>query len=367
MKFIRLIPFIFLLSDACIERYDLPAIPSAPKLVVDGLITDQPGQTYVRLFRSLDVNTNANKTEPVTGARIAIFDDAGKQELLTEESKGVYKAKNDDFQGQVGRKYHVIIRILEKEYASAPQELFPAGTISDVYYTIRTNSINANDISKPQHAVDIYLDADGEPGFQNLFRWRWSSIFEVKTFPELKTRRVGSRPTVEVPDPLPCSGFIPGGGGIIQVDVCTCCNCWVDETGDRTRISNNQVAENNSFRGVFVARLPIDTWRFNRKYMISVEQMSLSEEVYAFWQLVKSQQDGEGSLFQPNAIRVKGNIQSITHPEEEVLGVFAVSGVTSKELFIERNDIPFILYTDTVKTSCLEHFRGSTNVEPIFW
>jgi hypothetical protein len=368
MKFIHLIPFIFLLSDACIERYDLPATVSEPKLVVDGLITDQPGPATIRLYQSLNVNTNINQALPVTGAVITIYDDAGAQEMLTEISKGVYQTSGDDLQGHIGRKYHVTIRIQEREYVSEPQELQPAGIIRNIYHTIRQNSINHNDLTQPQHAMDIYLDADGEPGFPNLFRWRWSSIYEVKTFPELRTQWLG-RPPVEIPDPVPCSGYVAGNGpgGIRQNGPCTCCNCWVDEAGDRALISNNRFTENNSFRGVFVARLPIDQWRFNIKYMIRVEQLSVSEEVYAFWQLIKSQQDGEGSLFQPNAVTVKGNIRSTTDPEEKVLGVFAVSAVTTKELFIERKNISVIIYTDTVKASCQDYFRGSSNVKPIFW
>jgi hypothetical protein len=366
MKFIRLIPFIFLLSDACIDRYDLPETVSVPRLVVDGLITDQPGPATIRLYQSLDINTNVNQTLAVAGAAITIYDDAGNHELLTEVTKGVYQTSGTDLHGQIGRKYHVTIRLQEKEYTSQPQELLPAGTLGNISYTIRRNSINPNDLSKPQDAMDIYLDADGEPGFPNLFRWRWSSTHEVKTFPELRTRWVG-RPPVEVPDPVPCSGYVAGGGGLVRADICTCCNCWVEESGDRALISNNQFAENSVFRGVFVARIPIDQWRFNIKYMIRVEQLSVSEEVYAFWQLVKSQQDGEGSLFQPNAVRVKGNIYSTTHPEEEVLGIFAVSAVTSKELFIERKNIPFVLNADTVRGSCLGQFNGSSNIKPIFW
>jgi hypothetical protein len=64
---------------------------------------------------------------------------------------------------------------------------------------------------------------------------------------------------------------------------------------------------------------------------------------------------------------VKGNIYSTTHPEEEVLGIFAVSAVTGKELFIERKNIPFVLNADTVRGSCLGQFKGSSNIKPIFW
>jgi hypothetical protein len=368
MKFLRLFLILFLLSDACVDRYQLPEKLSGPRLVVDGMITDQPGPATIVLSESLDINTNVNKTSPIRGATVFIHDDAGNKELLQEVSAGVYKTSGVALKGVVGRKYHTTIRIAEKEYISDPQELFPAGTISDAYFTAEENVINDGDLTKPQDAVTILINAHGTSGYPNLFRWRWSSTYEVQTFPELRTKFEG-RPPVQVPDPIPCSGYVAGvgPGGIQKVDTCTCCFCWVDETSTRAMISDNQYAENDSFAGVHVAKLPIDPWRFSFKYLIRIEQLSVSEKVYDFWKLVKTQQEGEGSLFQPNAGKVKGNIRSLSDPEEEVLGIFSVSAITTKELAIERKQIPFAIQRDMVAASCTALFDGSTNIRPPNW
>lgn len=365
MKFLRLFLILFLLTDACVDRYHLPVKLTGPKLVVDGMITDQPGPATIVLSESLDINTNANKTSPVRGATVVIHDDAGNEEVLQEVSAGVYQTSGVALKGVVGRKYHTTIRIQEKEYVSDPQELLPAGAISDVYFTAEESVINDGDLTLPQDAVTIFMNARGTPGYSNLFRWRWSATYEVKTFPELKVRYDRFGP---VPDPPRCSGYIPGdGGGIEKIDTCTCCKCWVDESGNRALVSDNQFAENDSFKGVHVAKLPVDSWRFNIKYLIRVEQLSVSEEVYAFWKLVKAQQDGEGSLFQPNAIRVKGNIRSITDPEEEVLGIFSVSAITTRELSIVKDEIPFPMTREEVAASCSSLFKGSSNIKPPNW
>lgn len=368
MKLFRFIPIVFVLADGCIERYDLPNQISQPRLVVNGMITNLPGPYSVELFISNDLNTNLNKPTPVSRAVVKIVDDAGNEEVLTEKSVGIYETSPTGIRGEVGRKYHVIINIEERQYESEPQELLPAGEISDVQYDFQVGAINQNEPAKPQDVLNVYIDSKGVPGETNLFRWRWSSTHEVKTFPELRTREFG-RPPVVIPDPLPCSGYVPGPAGTIRkVDVCTCCNCWVPEYGQRAMVSNNQAVKADQFNAVYVAKVPVDHWRFSVRYYMKIEQFSLSQEAYDFWKLVQSQQEGEGSLFQPNSVKVKGNIYPTTS-EEEVLGFFGVSAVAQKEFFIDRREVPskVDIKNDTVKGSCLGQFTGSTNRKPVFW
>ena len=369
MKVVRLIPIVLLLSDACVDRYELPEQLAAPRLVVDGMITDQPGPYSVELFISTDLNTNLNNRVHVPNATVKIVDDLGNEEVLKEVNVGVYQSDVNGIRGTIGRKYHTVIYLDEKEYRSDPQELLPAGEISEVRYEFREGIMNQNDPGEPQDALDVRIDSRGVEGKKNLFRWRWSSIYRVKTFPELRTREAG-RPPVVLPDPLPCSGYIPGPyGTIVKVGVCTCCDCWVPEYGSRVTISKNTSVSDNAFKDVFLARVPVDHWRFSARYYMLVEQFSLSQEAYAFWNLIQSQQDGEGSLFQPNSVEVVGNVYNTSDATEKVLGLFAVSAVTRKEFFIDTREVPsqIEIKRDTVKGSCLGHFRGSSNQKPIFW
>lgn len=366
---IRLLPLLLLLSDACIDRYELPQQIMTPSLVVDGMITSMPGPYTIELSVASDLNTNLNSRVPVTRATIKIGDDLGNEETLKEVSPGVYQTSENGIRGTVGRKYYTVIRTEDKEYRSEPQEMLPPGAIDEIRHSFRADAINQNDPGEPQDVLDVRIDASGVEGYRNLFRWRWSSLHEVRTFPELRTREVG-RPPVKIPDPLQCSGYIPGPFQTIQkVDICTCCNCWVPEYGARATISKNNAVSNNSFNDVFIARVPVDHWRFTLRYFMRVEQFSLTEEAYEFWKLIQSQQEGEGSLFQPNAVQVKGNIYNTADAEEKVLGFFGVSAVTQKDFFIDIREVPseIEIKRDTVRGSCLGYFGGSSNKKPIFW
>lgn len=364
MKFVRLIILLLLFSDACVEPLDLKEYPSEPGLVVNGMITDKPGPYTVTLHMSSSADTDIDRQPVVSGAHITLYDDIGNQEELTETSSGTYQTAANGLRGTLGRSYHLRILVNEKEYVSKDSRMLPAGAIDEVYGEFAQNSINHDDISQPQDAIRIYLNSHGETGYPNLFRWRWSGIYQVHTYPELNTRLERD---VEVPDPLPCSGYINDEGVLRAVSPCECCDCWVSEAGDRILLSNNQFVENGVFRKELIHTFPVTSQRFFYKYRIVVEQLSVDEEIYDFWRLIEAQQSSGGNIFQPNTIRVKGNVTCVTDPKENVLGIFAACSITEKAYVIPRGLINKPLYPDSLIADCRQAYSPATNVRPPFW
>jgi hypothetical protein len=237
-------------------------------------------------------------------------------------------------------------------------------------FVLAENVINTSQLIGPHDAFRIFLDSKNSSGSPGLFRWRWSSIYEAKTFPELRRKALaGSDPPVFLYDPIPCSGYVPLDGGLsmIQLSECECCDCWVTEYSQNAMVSNNQNAKRPEFNNVQVAQVPVTWKKFQAKFYIKVEQLNLSEEVYEFWKNVQSQQDGTGSIFQPNVIQIKGNIRCVNDPEQEVAGIFSVAGSTTRDLFIKRSDFRKAMAADTLITDCRQEYPGSTNVKPPFW
>jgi hypothetical protein len=364
MRFIRFLPVLFFLSDSCIEPLEGENYDYEPKLVVDGLITDQPGPYSVNLYLSSATNGDLDRQSRVSDAIVTIFDDAGNSERLTETASGKYETAAKGIRGTIGRKYHVTITVDGKEYISEPQTMLPAGTITDLYGEFSEDAINKIDISLPSDIISVYLNSQGEEGLPNLYRWRWSAIYEVRTFPELRVRYTEFGP---VPDPVPCSGLVSEGPGLEPTGICTCCHCWVDEFGHNALVSNNDFVSDINFNNVLLARIPVTGVRFMYRYYFKVEQMSVDENVYAFWKLIQAQQNSTADLFQPNSIRISGNIRSLSDPDEDVLGIFAVSAVVEKSFFIPRSLIKVPLAVDTITDDCRAIYVGSTNVKPPFW
>lgn len=367
MRFVKLLPILILLLDSCIEKLEVPVIYNTPGLVVDGLLTDDPGPHTIKLLITSPVNEDLDEIQYEGGASVRIVNDSGNVESLTETDKGIYTTRSD-FKGEVGRKYQLsIITKDDRTYQSDLIEMLPAGEIVNISYEYKSNVINALDLTKPQNAVDIYLDGSGVTGYPNLLRWRWKGIYQVITYPE---KRVRATEGGLVPDPIPCSGFDyrPAAGGLVQIYDCECCDCWPTEYSSSANVSEDTSPGNTSFNRIFLARVPVDMWRFYTKYYFEAEQLSVSDEVHRFWELVESQQASTGDLFQPNVVQIKGNIKSLTDPSEEVFGVFSVSAVSRKSIFITRNEIPgAYVKVDTIIADCRAYFENSVNQKPPFW
>lgn len=354
-----------ILADGCIDRYEIPEKIVVPRLVVDGMITNRPGPYTVELFTAYDINTFINKPHPVSKATVQISDDAGTIETLTEVTPGMYMTATDGIQGVIGRSYQLSITTEAGNYISEPQLLTGGGDLLDLRYEFDQFSISTSG-GEAVPAVNFFIDAQGRPGEQNFFRWRWSSVYQTINNPELKTKIVG-KPPVEVANPPVCSGYKPGGGiNIDRFDICTCCNCWVYEAGKEAIVSKNSSVADDRFVNIQVTSISMEDRKFDVRYYFKLDQLSISEEVYNFWKLIEAQQLGEGSLFQPNAVRVQGNVRSTTNPDEQVLGVFSVSGIVTREVYIDRKEIPFPIEVEVVPESCLLR-PGATTTKPLFW
>lgn len=367
MKICRIFFLVWILLEACIEPLPVDSASTESRLVVDGMITDQPGSNTVRLFWSTVPFESGTTPRMVTGALVSIKDDADSIFTLRESEPGVYESDPSELQGRTGKSYSLIIEMDDGSmYQSTPEALLPAGDVDSVYARFVESAINPTDPALPQDAMNFYVDARSDRGNPRGFqRWRSRAIYEIFTYPELRTKM---RDNIRVPDPLPCSGYISVNDELRAVDTCSCCTCWVYEYPRNAVVSPARFAEGNEFRSVALARVPVDSWRFFRKYYFEVEQLSVSENVYEFWKRVGAQQQGTGSLFQPNAVKIQGNIRCVSDPKKEVFGIFSASSITRKSIFINRQMVPRpVPEPDRVTFDCRYSLPNSENVRPPFW
>lgn len=366
MKYLRILIILLFLSEGCIAPLPVEVTADTPVLVVDGSITNAPPPYQVRLSYSTAFDTPITKSNIESGAIVSIISDEGELEVLFETSPGVYESSPWGMQGQVGRSYHVeIITASGKEFYTDPQKMLPAGSIDSVYTQFHTSVLNGDNPSKPQDALGVYVNASDAEKEARFFRWRWTGIYHARTFPQFRTKGLPGGATV--PDPPACSGYIVEGNEIRQVAECTCCSCWPFEYSSAPLLSDTRFTNQYTFNNVPIVRLPVIPMRFFDKYFIEIEQLSISEEVHEFWRLAKVQQEATGSLFQPNAVKVSGNIRpkNSTRP---VLGIFSVSAITKTALFLTSAMLPHPLPPiDEIAEDCTLVYTNGSNQKPSFW
>src|SRR5689334_21674746 len=188
LRFIKYFVLIFILLDGCIDPIHIKTNDSK-LLVVDGMISDQPGPYTVLLFYSNAVGKELYETEKVTGAVVQIFSDAGDTEQLVESEPGVFITKT--IQGVVGVTYTLKITTHELTYESLPEKLLPVGEFVDLYtdFIKVENPINT-DYLNTKNGFRLLANSEVLSEQEGRVRWRWRGTYEVLTYPQLRKKSV---------------------------------------------------------------------------------------------------------------------------------------------------------------------------------
>jgi Domain of unknown function (DUF4249) len=362
----------FLLVGACIEPFNAKIPDGQRPLVVDGLITDQPGPYTVTIYRSASLNNAYDVTDWEVGAHVTILDDQGNSELLAENLPGTYTSST--LQGIVGRTYHVRIELMNGNvYESIPEVMLPVGDFSNLRF--KFNEVESpldEDMLNPKNGFNVYLDAQLDPAQQGLTRWRWTGTFEFETWPELRLKLkvpVGPVP-VWIPDPPPCSGYIVPRGSVDKQykEPCTCCFCWVNQYSPIPVLSDKRFVNNNQMNQVYIAYIPANKRYFFEKYYLDVEQMSVSQEAYDFWESVSKQKQQGSDLFQTPSGKTQGNIVLLTEGGLPAVGIFGASAIRKHSVVISKHDVPYqVQLLDTIADACTIQYKYSSTTQPDFW
>ncbi|HMP99027.1 MAG TPA: DUF4249 domain-containing protein [Cyclobacteriaceae bacterium] len=381
LKSTILLVIIFL--SACIDPLDIRIPVYERQLVIDGTVYEGAGPHRVSIFYAADLQAQRaefKSKERVTNATVQIIADT-QSFTLAEVEPGIYESIEGVLMGTIGDVYELQIQTADqKRYHSTQQLMEAAGSIDRLDFEVQEDIINIPETRKLRDGFSIWMDASAAAGSSGYLRWRYTGTYEIITQPELRTR-VEASPSglpIILPDPLPCSGHEGVGFELIRVAGCECCSCWVDEDDGKVRLANKDFIAVQNYRDVKLLSIPADRERFYIGYSLLVEQLSISADVYDFWQGVAAQQTGQGSLFQPNISIIRGNIVNVDDPNEKVLGIFSVSAVVSKRIYLDRLDIPYCVDLRQEFLECLQapnvffddcrlKYERSTNIKPAFW
>jgi hypothetical protein len=161
---------------------------------------------------------------------------------------------------------------------------------------------------------------------------------------------------------------VANGLFISQVGECSCCICWSTRYSNGANISKSDYVNANEYEKSEIGNVAITSMLFYDRLYIEVEQLSLSEKVYEFWTLVDNQLQAPGNLFQPNAVRVHGNLFSLSNANEEVFGIFSASAIERKSFYVNKSIVPYELPPiDTLTHDCTDSFLNGTTEKPAFW
>ena len=301
----QFILFLFiLLLNGCIVQFIPETGEDQDLLVVEGLITDQPGPNTIRLSKSLPLGVK-NAAKPLEGCIVTISDDLGNYYSLNETVAGTYVTNPTNFQGIIGRWYTLHINTSTDNnnlnYQSFPMEMKPVPPIDSIFYEKEVIK-ESDEFSPAVEVCQIYLNTHDPENSCKFYRWEYSETWEFRLpFPVLNN------------------------------------TCWISNNSDKINIKTTA-----AFKEDRINRYPLNyisnlTDRLRVKYSILVNQYSLNEDEYVYWEKLQNIAEQVGGLYDITPALIPSNIWCVEDPNEKVLGYFSVSANSSKRIFIKDN------------------------------
>jgi len=361
---------VILVFDSCVERIEFDSPPPGTLMVVDGSISTDPGPYTVSVTKGFGLDADSIDFNPVQKLKVTLYDVNGDNENLSEISPGTYQT-NGSLRGQIGHSYYIRIETVDRKiFESLPERINPVGKINKIRFEYEKRIIQKNFYEIDNNVFNIFIDADAGEGADIYVRWRFKGTYLVVSYPELFMR--STPPYTPYKDPFPCSGYIltPGpmgsGGLLVKLGDCTCCTCWANNFETIPKIAETGLVSGNEFRNIKVGEVPINSQTFYDKYLVEVEQMSLTKSAFDFFKLVRKQKEEGSSLFQPPAAEIRGNIKPINN-NDLVIGLFWATAVTEQHIFIEKSDIPYPLPAANQNTLPCTTVPYSSTIKPKLW
>ena len=348
---------ILLLLNGCIVQFIPDINEEQNMLVVEGMVTNQNRKYTVKLSRSVAVGSK-QKPIAVKSAVISVTDDIGNRYLFTEKKPGTYMTDSLTFRGVVGRKYTLHIQSLGLNYKSSEMEMKPVPPVDSVYYEKVSKAPTAD--LWPVSGCQIYVNSFDPSNNCKYFRWEYVETWKIVI-------------------PYPVLNKI----------------CWVSSNSSKIYIKNTSVLAEDRVTKFPLQLVTNETDRLLERYSLLVNQYSLNEEEFSYWEKLQKVSESVGGLYDVTPMNIPSNIKCLEDPNEKVLGYFSVSALSSKRIYIDDfrgyfkdfyakcpadtlpatanvsssvwiiDRLPDIVITD--KRECADCTVRGTNIKPDFW
>lgn len=385
---------------SCKEIYDEYEVGSSEEyLVVEGMITNDPGPYYVTINKAIpyrnDLEVYTYKSSPETGAQVKIKCNDGSEVVLheLESLPGTYATDSADLRGETGQSYSLFIQTQKGEiYESQPSKIFENPeivsmdaklgdkTILDetkeipMYVTKKGLKLACNMVNKSS-AKYIKIDAR----FFSESMIRIDSLFYqgIETQARSWTFFDYFCWNLQQVDPIP--NIISAGNDNTQlnniaVGFATKINQYsVVDTSPRKSIADMYIVDSltgNVVDTISQASVVAVNRRFsiNKYYVADLKAYCIDDTIYSYYRNLKNQATAYTKIFDPIPVQLTGNIKCISQPDKNIFGVFIAAGVAHQQ---------FVIKWDSEKTPPPEFeklndyypFQGSDKTQdvPLFW
>jgi hypothetical protein len=303
---------LMVLCGSCIEPFNPQIEESQEVLVINGIITDRSGLHHVVISRSTPYNDPS--FAPVTGCVVTVQDEKGQVVGYSETSPGVYEAYLESGFLQVGKSYALFASTPEgNEYRSDYDSLLACPPVDNIYYELKSHETTDPDITL--HGAQFYMDVKGTSETASNYRWLLEETWEY------------TAPYV--------ADLVWFGGEVLPNLSDSMYTCYMtNPVKDLFSASTRYLSVNHLYRNP-LHYVSNESPRLRIKYSVLVEQHSLTNQAFDYWDHLKSQSGEGGGLYESQPSSTIGNIYNVNDPSEKVLGYFYATQVQQERLALE--------------------------------
>lgn len=335
--------FLIILLAGCRESF-MPAYKDYQSaLVVDGMITNQPGPYTVKLSKTRPVGEG--ELVPCSGCSVQIQEKDGDTETLIELDSGIYRSHEKGLQGKVGKAYRITITTPQgRFYQSDFEKIQTPARIDSVYAETEHHKSNMYPEGLPGY--QFYIDTKRPPNDSTYLYWKMSETYEYTA--DFKISAVYRNHRFE---PFPSDSLY---------------RCY--KTQPVKSIFTASTSDLNEARldGQPLHFVGTDNRKLMCRYSLLVKQLTISEECYRYWESLSEQLSEEDFIFGRQPYQIEGNIYNPDNPKEVVRGYFVVGGVDQKRLFLDPPPVDFLYPTCVLDFEVRRIFMLPPSAWPIY-
>jgi hypothetical protein len=317
----------------CKERFDADInFADTGFLVVEGYINiGSKAVTLIKLSRTTPIDED-NDRVPEKSASVAIENSAGETFQLLQLTDGNYIS--DSLNLPVDELYRLKISIADKIYFSEFVKPLETPEIDSVSWNLQPNG------------VSIGVSTHDDINHARQYLWEFDEIWEVKS-PRLSLYSyVNSTWVNRTAD-----------------EIKNMQTCWKYTAITGLNVQSTKSYSQNLVLNHPIKLIPLNDERLSERYSIVVRQRSLSDDAYDYIQLILSNSENLGTLFDPLPGELTGNIYC-SSTSEPVVGLIDAATTESKQIFIYNTDIPSWNYTINCEDTLLM-FNAGANLDLI--
>jgi hypothetical protein len=290
--------------STCRQPYAPPAVTNPNRfLVVDGFInTGANAITTFNLNRTRNLGDSTVTGIPELDAQVSIVGSGGSSFPLTETiGTGFYSSAPLTLDAT--QQYHILITTTTGEtFSSDPAPCEANPPIDSVFW-------------EQPGDLTIYASTHDPTGSTHYYRYDYNETWQHNS--QLQTIWGVA------------NGMIYPLDSTTQKD-----SCWTTDTSGTILLASSAAETTDIIPAFPLLTIPNSDPRVRFIYSILVRQYALTQDAYNYWQLIRTNTQNVGTLFDVQPTQLTGNIRCTSNPAEPVIGFISATNVQQQRIFI---------------------------------